>query len=185
MSGYEGIGSGGVSFIVEVLTDNRNRTAGELRSLIEQHGGTMGKSGSVAWKFDKKGVLELPVSSIREEELFEVALNAGADNFIVAGDLYKITTLPEDMDKVREAVHQAVIAKRPKVAKKSWGQEEEEAPVFTRQELAWIEKTTIPLSGDKARSILGLFNALEEHEDVQNIWGDFDIPQEILEETKQ
>lgn len=181
---YECIGPGGISFIIEVLTDNRNRTAGELRSLIETHGGTMGKSGSVAWKFDKKGVLELPVSALSEEEMIEVALNAGAENMVVQGDRYQVTTLPEDLDKVRDAIHQAVVSKRPKAAKKPWGQEEEEAPVFSRQEVAWIEKVPIPLAGDKARAVLNLFADLEEHEDVQNLWSDVDIPEEILQETR-
>jgi YebC/PmpR family DNA-binding regulatory protein len=177
---YEGIGPGGVSFIIEILTDNRHRTAGELRSLIEKHGGTLSKSGSVAWKFDKKGVLELPVSALSEEELFEVALNAGAENMAVEGDHYQVTTLPEDLDKIREAIHQAVSARRPKAARKPWGQEEEEAPVFTRQEVAWIEKASVPLTGDKARAVLSLFNDLEEHEDVQNLWSDVDIPEEMV-----
>jgi YebC/PmpR family DNA-binding regulatory protein len=181
---YEGIAPGGVSFILEILTDNRNRTGSELRNLIEKRGGSLGKAGSATWKFDRKGVLELPVELVAEDLLFEAAVEAGADNLVIEGDKYLVTTPPEDLEKVRQALREALAASLPKAQKKPWegGEEQEEPQIFTRQEIAWIPKHTVPVDGEKARAVLSMVQEFEDHEDVQNMWWDFDIPDEILRE---
>ena len=178
---YEGIGPGGVSIILEILTDNRNRTGSELRGLIEKRGGSIGKAGSVSWKFNRTGVLELLVEQIDEEELFEIVTEAGAEDMIVQEDRYRISTRPEDLDKVRSAIEAEMERRNPK-KEKAWGEDEDDAPLFVRQELAWLSKEEIPLSADKVKTVLELMEALEDHDDVQNIWSDFSIPDDAMPE---
>src|SRR5262245_24533498 len=110
---YEGIGPGGVSLILEALTDNRNRTSGELRSVFDKRGGSLGKSGSVAWKFDRKGVIRFPKTLIGEDELYAVAIDAGAENIASEDDQYVVTAKPLDCDGVRDARQTALEARRP------------------------------------------------------------------------
>lgn len=176
---YEGIGPGGISIILEVLTDNRNRTGGEIRNLIDKRGGSLGKSGSVSWKFDRLGILELSTDTIAEDELFEIAIEAGADNLETIDDRYQITTTPESLEKVRQAIEKAIETTNPK-QEKAWGEETDETPLFLRQELCWISKDVIPLEGDKVKTVLGLMELLEDHEDIQNVWSDFSIPDDAL-----
>ena len=178
---YEGMGPGGVSLILEILTDNRNRTGSEIRGIVEKRGGSIGKSGSVSWKFQRAGVLELLVETIGEEALFEIVTESGAEDMVVDGDRYRITSRPEDLDKVRLAIEAGVERRNPK-KKKAWGEDDDEAPLFVRHELAWLSKEELPLAADKVTPVLGLMEALEDHDDVQNIWSDFSIPEDAVPE---
>jgi YebC/PmpR family DNA-binding regulatory protein len=177
---YEGIGPGGVSLIIDLLTDNRNRTSSELRSIFDKRGGSLGKSGSVSWKFDRKGVLSFPRALIGEEELYEAAIEAGAENIAVEDESYLVTTKPAEFDAVRSALQKVLEARRPKSTKHHGGDEEEGPPVFTRAELEWIPQATVPVDAAKAPLLLQLLSELEEHEDVQNVSSDFDLPEEVL-----
>ncbi len=175
---YEGIGPGGVSLIMDVLTDNRNRTSGELRAIFDKRGGILGKSGSVSWKFDRKGVLRFSRDLILEEQLYEVAIEAGAENITVDEESYVVTTKPADFDAVRSALQTALEARRPKQDKRRG--EEEETPIFSRLELERIPQVTVPVDAQKAPQLLQLLSELEEHEDVQNVSSDFEISEEVL-----
>jgi YebC/PmpR family DNA-binding regulatory protein len=175
---YEGIGPGGASLVIEVLTDNRNRTASELRTIIDKRGGTMGKAGSVSWKFDRKGIIEFPKTVIGEEELFEIAIEAGAENLATEDDRYVITSKASDFDAVRGTLQKALEARRPKPDPRK--KVEEEKPLFSRCELTRIPQNTIPIDASKAPALLALLTELEDHEDVQNIASDFELPDEVL-----
>lgn len=175
---YEGIAPGGVSLIIDVLTDNRNRTSSELRSIFDKRGGSLGKSGSVAWKFERKGVLRFARSLIGEDELYEAAVEAGAENIAVEEDSYLVTAKPADFDAVRAAIEKRLAARRPKPDKRRG--EEEEAPLFSRCELERIPMATVPVDAQRAPQLLTLLSELEDHEDVQNVSSDFEIPEEVL-----
>ncbi|MCZ6793319.1 MAG: YebC/PmpR family DNA-binding transcriptional regulator [Planctomycetota bacterium] len=179
---YEGIGPGGVSLIIEVLTDNRNRTSGEMRHVLEKRGGSLGKSNSVAWKFERRGVLALARDEVEEEELFDVAIDAGADDIEQDGDNFEIYTSPDDLDKVRRSLQQFIEKKRG-AGEKKWGEAEDARPIFTRNELRYVPQSTIAVSDvQQARQILLLLEKIEDHDDVQNVYCDFDIPDDIMEE---
>jgi YebC/PmpR family DNA-binding regulatory protein len=179
---YEGIGPGGTSLIVEVLTDNRNRTGGEIRNILERRGGSLGKANSVLWKFDRKGILGVSSADATEEEIFEVGIEAGADNIEAVEGGFNVSTRVEGFEGVREALEAHLQKKRAKPGKK-WGEAEDERPLFTRNEVVYWPQASIPLEGDRARQVFQLVNDLEDHEDVQNVFTDSDIPEEILEET--
>ncbi len=178
---YEGIGPGGASLVIEVLTDNRNRTQSEIRTIVDKRGGTLGKSGSVSWKFDRKGVLKFPRSLVGEDELYELAIEAGAENISTEEDLYVVTSKAADFDKVRDVLQKALEAKRPK-AEKWKGGGEDEKPIFTEARLERIPQSTVPIDPAKAPLLLSLISELEDHEDVQNVASDFDLPDEVLKE---
>jgi YebC/PmpR family DNA-binding regulatory protein len=177
---YEGIGPSGVSLIIEVLTDNRTRTGGEIRNVLEKRGGSLAKANSVLWKFDRKGILAVAAENLTEEEIFEVAIEAGADDIVREEGDFCIYTRAEDFDAVRLALQAFLDARRRKPEKK-WGEEEDERPVFRRSELVYLPQVSVPVSGDKAQQILALIGDLEEHEDVQNVYSDFDIPEAEIE----
>jgi YebC/PmpR family DNA-binding regulatory protein len=177
---YEGVALG-VSLIIEVLTDNRNRTGGEIRNLLEKKGGSLGKTNSVSWKFDRKGVLAVSAEEVGEEELFEAALEKGAENIEEAEGLFTIYATPDVFDAVRGAVQELIERRRGSVEKK-WGEAEDERPFFQRNELIYIPQNPVAITDpEKARTLLGLISDIEDHEDVQNVFGDFDIPEEILQ----
>jgi YebC/PmpR family DNA-binding regulatory protein len=161
---YEGYGPGGVAILIELLTDNKNRTASEIRNVLEKKGGNMSGAGSVAWQFHKKGLIVVKKDAMDEEKLMTLVLDAGASDFVVSGEVYEITTEPQDFEKVKKAVTDA-------------GLKPESAEV-TRIPQATVKVTAL----NEARSIMGLIEALEEHEDVQNVYANFDIPDEILQE---
>ena len=159
---YEGYGPGGVAILIEVTTDNRNRTLPEIRHLFSKNGGNMGEAGSVAWMFDKKGLIQIDKKSVDEEELMETVLNAGALDMKLEEDYFEIVT---PFDKF-EAVKQAL--------------DEEKIP-YSQAELTMIPQTTIQLEGKAAEQMLRLVEALEDHDDVQKIHANFDIATEIME----
>jgi YebC/PmpR family DNA-binding regulatory protein len=160
---YEGYGPGGVALLVEVLTDNKNRTTAEIRSMLEKKGGNMSGAGSVAWQFKKKGLIVVKKSSADEDNLMTIALDAGAADFNTQADSYEITTEPHDFEKVKKAVVDAGIATES-------------------AEVTMIPDTTVKLSLDHAKALLALTEALEDHDDVQNVYANFDISDEIMKE---
>ena len=153
---YEGYGIGGVAILIETMTDNRNRTVAELRHLFSKNGGNLGEAGSVAWIFDKKGYIVVDKKAKPEEELFEIALEAGADDMQDDGESFEILTAPETFEAVSEAVKSAGI--EPQAA-----------------EVSMIPQNYIHLEGADAKQMLKLYEAIEDHDDVQNVYANFDI----------
>jgi len=158
---YEGYGPAGVAIYVEALTDNKNRTTSEVRNIFSKHGGNMAGAGSVSWMFEKKGYFAVAKETISEDSLMSIALESGAEDFTSEGDTFEIKTLPQDYEKVKKALD----GKSIKVES---------------SEITMIPKSTIRIADDKAKQILALVDALEEHDDVQNVYANFDIPEEIL-----
>jgi YebC/PmpR family DNA-binding regulatory protein len=159
---YEGYGPGGVAILVRAATDNRNRTAAEVRAVFHRHDGSMAEAGAVAWMFDTKGVIQVDRQKVSEDELMLQALEAGAEDVRSEGDTYEVITAPEELGRVREALIRAGI------------------PVASA-ELQPVPKTTVPLAGQEAERVLRLLEALEELDDVQQVYANFDIPEEILQ----
>jgi YebC/PmpR family DNA-binding regulatory protein len=153
---YEGYGPGGVALLIQSLTDNRNRTVAEIRHLFSKNGGNLGESGSVGWMFEKKGYIVVEKSAKSEEELFELAIDAGADDMRDDEDNFEIITSPEAFDKVLTAIKGAAI--EPQVA-----------------EIEMVPQNYIRLEGADARQMLKLMEALEDHDDVQKVSANFDI----------
>ncbi len=160
---YEGYGPGGVALLIDVLTDNKNRTVGEIRHILTKHNGHMGETGSVSWMFSKKGYILVNKKTADEDTLMTVALDAGADDFKndPGEENYEITTAPEDLNKVKEHLEKNNI--KPGHA-----------------EVTMIPRNYIKLEGKDAERMLRLMEALEDHDDVQNVHANFDMPDEIM-----
>jgi YebC/PmpR family DNA-binding regulatory protein len=159
---YEGYGPGGVAVIVEAATDNRNRTAAEIRSIFSKNDGNLGSSGSVSYMFHKKGQITVQRNSIAEESIFELALNAGAEELTTDEDEYVITTSHDQLYAVAEALKKAAVT-------------------TDGQKFTFIPDTTVPVADETvARQILRLCDALEDDDDVQNVYSNLDIPDELL-----
>jgi YebC/PmpR family DNA-binding regulatory protein len=162
---YEGYGPAGVAVLVEAMTDNRNRTGQEVRHTFTKMGGNLGDPGSVAWMFDRRGLITLDKATAPEEDrLLEVILEEGADDLRDAGDQWEIVTEPESLRGVRSALESAGVQ-------------------VASGELTMLPQTGIPVGRDKAESVLRLVEALEDLDDVQNVYSNFDIPEEILAEA--
>ncbi|MPN42536.1 putative transcriptional regulatory protein [bioreactor metagenome] len=160
---YEGYGPGGVAVLVEILTDNRNRTAADIRHLFSKHGGNLGESGCVAWMFNRKGLFVVDKESgVDEEELMMLVLDAGAEDFESEDTSFEITTAPEDFEQVQTAL------------------EKNNIPTSVAQ-ITMVPETTIELGGDEARKMLKLMEVLEDHDDVQEVYTNFDIPDELMD----
>lgn len=161
---YEGYGPGGVAILLEIMTDNKNRTVGEIRHILTKQGGNMGEAGCVAWMFDKKGYILVDKQIIDEDTLMTAALDAGAEDFRNDPDEenYEITTAPEDLNTVREFLAKKDIS-------------------FNLAEVTQIPQNYVKLGGKDAEKMLKLMEALEDHDDVQNIFANFDIPDEMVE----
>lgn len=162
---YEGYGPGGVAFMIETLTDNRNRTVPEIRKIVETHSGNLGNANCVSWLFENKGFFTIPVEVASEDAMIELGLEVGADNVELAGDVYEITCDPKDFDKVKKALAEKKI--NPKTA-----------------EITQIPKTYITVDEATGRKLLELISALEDQEDVQNVYANFDLPQELISASK-
>ena len=160
---FEGYGPGGVAVLVETLTDNRNRTVAELRHLFSKMGGNLGESGCVAWMFTKRGVLTFSKDSISEETLMNVAVEAGADDIRDEEDLLSVVTDPANYETVKAACE----AKNLKP---------------TEASVQMVPQNTVKLDRNKAEKMLKLMNALEDHDDVQNVYANFDIESKLIEE---
>ena len=164
---YEGYAPSGVAIIVECLSDNRNRTGSEIRSAFSKNGGSMAEPGAVAWQFERKGVVHLPkqagAKALEEDELMLVALEAGAEDLEDQGDMWQLTCPPSDLVPLRSALEEA-------------GLEVDSA------EAMLIPTTTVPVEDEGgARKVLRLIDILEDHDDVQNVYANFDIPDHVIE----
>ncbi len=160
---YEGYGPEGVAVIVEALTDNRNRTASDVRHLFAKHGGNLGATGAVAWQFERRGVVVVPADGVDEEELLLVAADGGADDVEQDGDVFQVTSAPEALAAVRSSVEAAGFA-------------------VDSAELQMVPKTTVAVEDEgKARQVMRLIDALEDNDDVQDVYANFDIPERVLE----
>jgi YebC/PmpR family DNA-binding regulatory protein len=158
---YEGYGAGGVALLVEVITDNKNRTVAEIRHLFSKNNGNMGESGSVAWKFERKGVISVP-KKYSEDDLMMIALDAGALDISTEDESYEIYTSSSDFDTVKSAL-------------------EAQSIEITEAEIQMVPTNTLKVDGKDAESVLRLVEALEEHDDVQNVYADFDIDADVME----
>jgi YebC/PmpR family DNA-binding regulatory protein len=162
---YEGYGPGGVAVIVETLTDNTNRTTPEIRHIFEKQGGNLGTPGSVKFQFDKKGYFAVEKSVVGEDKLMEIALEAGADDLQAEdAEVFEIYTTPENFESVRQALEKAGIT-------------------TVEAKLGMIPQNYISLDESKSKSVMKLLEHLDDHDDVQNVWSNFDIPAEMMEEA--
>jgi YebC/PmpR family DNA-binding regulatory protein len=158
---YEGYAPGGVAIIVETLTDNRNRTGAEVRNVFSRNGGSMAEPGAVSWQFERKGVIGLP-RDLDEDRVMEVAMEAGAEDLSDDGDRWVVTSAPHDLHVVRDALAGAGMT-------------------IESAEPAMVATTTVPVTDEgEARRVLRLLEALDDHDDVQSVWSNFDIPDEVL-----
>jgi len=160
---YEGFGPEGAAILVACLTDNKNRSASEIRSLFNKNGGNMGSAGTVAWMFEKKGFIVIPKSSTTEDQLMEVAIGAGAEDMTSTDTVFEVTTAPHDLWAVREAIEKAKIKVESAV-------------------LTMIPKNLVAVSPETGRKVIHLIESLEEHDDVQNVYSNVDIPEELMKE---
>ena len=158
---YEGYGPGGVAVIVETATDNRNRTVAEIRHLMSKGGGSMGENGCVSWKFERKGVIQFSKEKYTEDQLMEAALEAGADDLRDEGDVWEIQTAMADVNAVREAFEAAGLE-------------------MISAELNQVPQTTMEVDLETARKLLRFIELLEDNDDVQNVYSDADISDEII-----
>lgn len=163
---YEGYGPGGVALLLEVMTDNKNRAASDIRYLFSKHGGSLGEAGCVAWMFERRGLLAVDKERLgmSEDDLMALAVEAGAEDFKVEDGSVEITTAYEDFEHVREFL-------------------ESKGVEFTVAELSMIPKTTVEVTGKTAQQVLALIEDLEELDDVQEVYANFDIPEGTLEEA--
>ncbi len=160
---YEGYGPGGVAVLVETITDNRQRTVADVRHIFAKRGGSMGEPGSVAWIFEKKGLIVIEKSKADEDSLMDAALDAGAEDIQDSGSEWEIETKPENLEKVKKALEGAGIE-------------------ILSAEISMVPSNTIEIQDEKqAEQLMKLMNALEDNDDVQNVYANFDIPDELLE----
>ena len=158
---YEGTGPGGTLFVIEIMTDNRNRTVAEVRKIFEKHNGALGTSGSAQWAFDRKGILLLAKEAANEDQLMEIAVGAGADDYSDQGDEWQILTPVSALDGVAKALEDAKIAVKSNNA-------------------GYVPKNKKIVVGREAELCLNLADALDDHDDSQNVYADFDVPEEEL-----
>jgi YebC/PmpR family DNA-binding regulatory protein len=162
---YEGYAPGGVALIVECLTDNRNRTGADIRSIFSRNGGSMAEPGAVSWQFGRKGVVMLP-RSVNEDDIMAVALDAGAEDLAEEGDEWMLTSSPSDLQHLRTALEDAAIS-------------------IDQADVEMVPTSRVEVEDEStAKRVLKLIELLEEHDDVQNVWANFDIPDEILERVE-
>jgi YebC/PmpR family DNA-binding regulatory protein len=161
---YEGYGPGGAAIIAQVLTDNKNRTVSEIRRLFTKHGGNMGETGCVSWMFDKKGLITVEKSQIAEDRLMDVVLDAGAEDVRDEDEIFEVVTQPEDFAGVKERLDQEKIA-------------------VSSAQVTLVPKSTVDVDAKNVEQILKLTEELEDHDDVQNVSANFNIPAELMEKA--
>lgn len=159
---YEGYGPGGVAILVEAATDNRNRTVADLRNLFAKNGGNLGESGCVGWMFEKKGLIQIVADNVDEDAVLSCVLEAGALDMRRSEDTLEVTTSPEELETVKEAL------------------EKENFP-YTSAEVSMMPQNVVSVSQEDASRLLKLLEVVEDHDDVQKVWANFDIPDEVLE----
>jgi YebC/PmpR family DNA-binding regulatory protein len=160
---YEGYGPGGVALAIQSMTDNKNRTSGELRHILTKHGGGLGEVGCVTWMFEKKGQIIVNADSSLEDKLMEVVLETGGEDVLNTGDGFTVTTAPPDMERVRDAIQKAGFE-------------------LASAEVRLVPNTTKHLEGKEAERTLKLMEALEDHDDVQSVAANFDIDDALIEQ---
>ena len=161
---YEGYGPGGVAVLCEALTENRNRTASEVRKIFEVHGGKLGGTGCVGWMFERKGLFMIPTRHADEDKLYEIAIDAGAEDVKVSGDVYEVTCAPEAYQQVANALQADKIA--TDVA-----------------EISRLPSSTVDLDAGTGKRVLKLVQSLEDQDDMQSVTANFNIPDEVMEEV--
>ena len=159
---FEGYGPGGIAVMIECLTDNRNRTVAEVRHVLTKHGGNLGQSNSVAWMFKSKGIIRIQKESMAEDQLLEVALEAGAEDMQLDGEEFEITTTPETFEEVRTALEKVNIQ-----------------PISA--ELSKVAENTVKVEGENAGKVMRLIEALDDCDDTQHVFANFDISNEDME----
>ncbi len=159
---YEAYGPGGVAIMIDCLTDNRNRTVAEVKHLFERHGGNLGEPGCVSWIFEKKGLIVFERESVEEERLLELALEAGAEDIKEEETQFEILTDPSDFESVKKAF-------------------DDEGLAYIVAEVSMIPQNTVRLEGREAERMLNLMETLEEHDDINHVYANFDIPDEVME----
>jgi YebC/PmpR family DNA-binding regulatory protein len=163
---YEGYGPAGVAVIVDVMTDNKNRTVAEIRHILSKHGGNLGENGCVAWMFDKKGSIVFDKKSVGEDALMEIALDAGAEDVRDQESEWEVITDPMTFEAVKKAIDQ-----------KGWK--------YLEARVGKIPQNTVKLEAGKAEQMLKLMEKLEDNDDVQNVYANFDIPDDVMEKLSQ
>ncbi|GBD91254.1 putative transcriptional regulatory protein [bacterium BMS3Abin04] len=153
---YEGYGPGGIALLIESVTDNKNRTVAEVRHILSKHGGSLGETGSVAWMFDRKGIITVVAGDKSEDEVMEIVLEAGAEDFQTEDDFYEVTTAVEDFEEVRKALQNADFN-------------------IENANLQWIAKNTVSVSGENAEKAMKIIDTLEDNDDVQNVYTNADF----------
>ena len=161
---YEGYGPEGVAVLVQCLSDNKNRTASEIRNIFSKKSGNMAGAGSVSWLFEKKGLIVVDQTKASEDQLMELALNAGADDLSKANDKFEILTSPHDFEAVKKALEGTKIK-------------------VDSADIQMIPKNLVPVSPANARLVLSLIETLEDHDDVQHVYANCDIPDEVMKEV--
>jgi len=159
---YEGYGPAGVAMIVEVLTDNRNRSAAEVRNIFSKHGGQLAQPGAVAWGFERRGSITIDGSRFAEDDIMTAAIDAGAEDVLQDGDAFQVLTEPSDFAAVRDAIIAAGIE-------------------IDNADLTMVPKNTVKLEENDARKTMKIMDALEDSDDVQEVYANFDIPEDVLE----
>jgi YebC/PmpR family DNA-binding regulatory protein len=159
---YEGYGPGGVALLIHAMTDNKNRTVAEIRYILGKQGGTLGESGCVAWMFQKKGYIVVEAGTIQEDALLTLALEAGAEDLRRDGTNFEVITAPADLETVRKAL-------------------EGEGIPMAVSEISMLAQNYVELDGKSAEQMMRLMEALEDHEDVQSVHANFNVPDEVLE----
>jgi len=160
---YEAYGPGGVAILIDALTDNKNRSTAELRNILSKKGGNMAGAGSVSWMFSKKGYFLIEKSQAQEEDLMNLVLDAGAEDFKTDDKNYEIITPVQSFEKVKQAIQEKGITPQD-------------------SELTMLPSSTVKVAGGEAKQVLSLIEALEEHDDVQQVYANFDIPDDVLEQ---
>jgi YebC/PmpR family DNA-binding regulatory protein len=163
---FEGYAPGGVALLIECMTDNRNRTVAEIRHILTKHGGNLGQTNSVARMFKSKGVIMVPKTAISEDKLMEIVIDAGAEDMTLEGDEYEITTGFESFESVRQALEKAKITP-------------------TSAEISKVAEIPVPVEGDVASKVINIMEALDELDDTQHVYSNFDVSDETLAKLKK
>lgn len=158
---YEGYAPAGVALYIDVLTDNRNRSGSDIRSVLSKNGGSLAEPGAVSWQFDRKGVVLLPKGDHDEDDLMMIALEAGAEDLTDVGEAWQLTTEPTNLNELRDALEEAEIE-------------------FTSADLVMVPQQTVELNESDAKSVLRLIEQLEDNDDVQDVYANFDISDEVM-----
>ncbi|HEU19908.1 MAG TPA: YebC/PmpR family DNA-binding transcriptional regulator [Deltaproteobacteria bacterium] len=163
---YEGYGPGGVAVLVEVMTDNKNRTVAEVRHIFSKHGGNLGENGCVAWMFDKKGSIVFDKSEVDEDELMELVLESGGEDVKEDESQFEVITDPDSFENVKDAIEHAGFS-------------------YILAEISMVPQTTVKLDEHRAVQMLKLMEKMEDNDDVQHVYANFDIPDEVMEKLSQ